>query len=891
MNAEVIKLSLQKKASDFSYEPRYVAYKVKPLHTSIHPIEKPWSMEAVDVAKALDVEPQLGLSHKQVHGRLLQYGANVLRQIKKRNLWSILGAQFKSILVALLAVAVAAALVFGEYVEASAIVAVLLTNALIGFITELKAVRSMEALRDIGATLVTVRRSGEVKSIPASQLVPGDIVMIEGGDVVTADLRLYEASKLQINEASLTGESVPVAKALPAVAGDAPIGERYSMLFKGTVVNHGSGAGIVVATGMNSELGQISRLTQEAEEETTPLERRLNRLGQGLVWVTLAISALVVVSGVTAGTPLFVIIETAVALAVAAVPEGLPIIATIALARGMQRMVRNNAVVNRLSAVETLGSTNVLCTDKTGTLTENRMRVEQWSLAPVTNAQKTALEIGVLCNNASLGDEGGVGDPLEIALLEAGAAAGIEQRSLRTSWPERREEAFDAEMKMMATVHGNEAPYRACVKGAPEAVLARSTLNEQQRQQWIEQSAKLAKQGLRVLAVAEQYLEELDAQVYTQLQFIGLVGLHDPPRQGVQHTVLACQRAGVRLVMVTGDHPATALNISRATGLIDQADPEVILGSELENTEQLEPEQRARLLQAPVFARVSPKQKLDLISFHQSEGSIVAMTGDGVNDAPALRKADIGVAMGARGTAAAKEAADMVLKDDDLSTILIAIAEGRAIFDNIRNFVVYLLSCNISEVLVVALAVIAGTPLPLLPLQILFLNLVTDVFPALALGMGSAAPDVMSRPPRPAKEAVITTQLWYAISTYGVLLSASVLTAFAIALYALELNSTDAVTVSFLTLAFAQLVHVFNIRNSRSGMFVNEVTRNPWIWAAIGICVAILFGALYFSPLAQILSIRPPDPATWWLILSMSIMPWIVAQSCVLIAGLFRTQN
>lgn len=849
----------------------------------------PWASTPTAVLEALRADATTGLSHDEASRRLRTHGSNTLRHIKRRSTWLILLAQFKSLLVVLLVAALIAAAVFGEWVEAGAILAVLLINAMIGFLTELKAARSMEALREMGAAHVAVRRSGDARIVPAANLVPGDIVLLEGGDVVTADLRIVEASKLQANESTLTGESMPTSKSADAVPADASIAERRSMLFKGTVVTRGSGEAVVVATGMDSELGTISRLVEEAKEETTPLEKRLDRLGRGLVWVTLLVAALVAVSGYAAGQPMFLIIETAVALAVAAVPEGLPIIATIALARGMYRMAAHNALVNRLSAVETLGATSVICTDKTGTLTENRMRVKQVVAGEGDDARRRALELCVLCNNAEIeaGELDGVGDPMEVALLAAAAEEGIDRAALLERAPEALEVAFDPDIKMMATVHGGASPYLVAVKGAPEAVMAVSSLSDEQRQRWLAESERLAREGLRVLAVAEGSIAAVTDEVYADVTMVGLVAMFDPPRVGVRDTIETCRRAGVRVVMVTGDHPVTARNIAIATGLVDSTDsaPEVILGKEIEAPAAMTEQGKRRIVDAAIFARVSPKQKLDLIAIHQAAGSIVAMTGDGVNDAPALRKADIGVAMGRRGTAAAREAAAMVLKDDDLSTLEVAIAEGRAIFDNIRNFVVYLLSCNISEVLVVALAAAARLPLPLLPLQILFLNLVTDVFPALALGVGEASDDVMQRPPRPRAEPVIAARHWRIIIVHGVVMTASVLVAFAIALGEFEMSVQSATTVSFLTLAFAQLWHVLNMRQRHSRLFVNEITRNRWVWGALGLCTVILLAATYATPLADVLSIKPPDGRSWGLILGMSLVPLVVGQAVRLVGG------
>ncbi|MEL6761942.1 MAG: HAD-IC family P-type ATPase, partial [Myxococcota bacterium] len=485
----------------------------------------PWSKSPQEVLHWLEVDAETGLDSKTVNVRRERYGLNVLQERPRRSLLSIFFAQFRSLLVALLAAALAAAIFYQEWVEASAIGSVLLVNALIGFLTELRAVRSMEALRTLGKTEARVLRDGRAQAVDAEMLVPGDIVLLEGGDVVSADARLLSASKLQTNESALTGESEPVEKRIDAVAEESPIAERTSQLYRGTVVTRGSATAVVTATGVDSELGQISQLVAETQGESTPLEKRLNRLGRGLVWATLFVAAMVLVLGVLAGEPMFLLVETAIALAVAAVPEGLPILATIALARGMGRMAKQNALVNRLSAVETLGATQILCTDKTGTLTENEMRVVSLEVAPAPDAEQHALEVAVLCNNASLD---GAGDPTEVALLEFAATRNVLRDDLAAESPEQHEVAFDSDVMMMATLNGSHFPYRICVKGAPEPVLAACNLESSAREEWARKSAELADQGLRVLALAEGASATLTDDVYRELDFLGLVAMHDP---------------------------------------------------------------------------------------------------------------------------------------------------------------------------------------------------------------------------------------------------------------------------------------------------------------------------------------------------------------------------
>ncbi|MFB6291701.1 MAG: cation-translocating P-type ATPase [Candidatus Bipolaricaulia bacterium] len=862
-----------------------------------------------ELIESLNSSGREGLSQSEAESRLESHGLNQLRKVERQSFWEILINQFKSLIVLLLVVASGVSVIFGHWVEAVAIFVVILINAAIGFLTELRAVQSMEALRQLGQVKSKVLRDGEVKEVPAEELVPGDVVVLEGGDIVTADLRLLEASKLQVDESALTGESMAADKETGDLDSDLPLAERSNMAFKGTFVTRGSGKGLVVATGMETELGDISSLVEEAEEEATPLEEKLAELGNRLIWVTLAITALVAGVGILAGKDLFLMIETSIALAVAAIPEGLPIVATLALARGMWRMARRNALINRLSAVETLGGTDVIMTDKTGTLTENRMTVSRMAFEPFdfevgedselegegeVTADKAkgtilreALEIGVLCNNASLDEEEGVGDPMEISLLEAGEKFGIRRKELLSKYPEAREVAFDSDTKMMATYHKRDGNFRVAVKGAPEEVISGSNsirteegtveLSEEIRQDLEERNEEMAEEGLRVLALAESEVNSTDGDPYRDLTFLGLVGMLDPPKKEVKESIRLCRRAGIRVVMVTGDQAVTAKNVGTAVGLAEESG-EVIHSRDIKPYEELNKEEKDRLLGGPMFARVSPRQKLDLISLHQENRSVVAMTGDGVNDAPALKKADIGIAMGLRGTQVAQQAADMILKDDSFSTIVSAIEGGRVIFGNIRRFVRYLLSCNISEIMAVAIASFAGLPLPILPLQILFLNLVTDVFPALALGFDEGGSSVMERPPRDSDEPIARSKDWLEVGGYGFVLTVSVLGALGLSLTWLGFEVPRAVSVSFLTLAFAQLWHVFNMREPKSKLFINHITRNPFIWSALGLCTVLLLLVVYVPFFSEILKVYPPGFAGWMTIIGFSVAPVAVGQ-------------
>ncbi len=884
-------------------------------------VERAWSRETSEIIEELGVSPEDGLSQAEVEARREQYGRNQLRENETKSALQIFIEQFKSLIMALLGVAALLSFLFGDLVEGFAVVVVILINAAIGFVTELRAVRSMEALQELSRVDATVRRDGTAQEIAAEELVPGDVVILQGGDVVTADARLIEASKMQVDESALTGESVPVAKRVSPVAEEAPLAERASMAYKGTAVTRGAGEGVIVATGMATELGQISSLVAEAEEEETPLQQRLQQLGRTLIWVTLVVAVVVAISGIVVGKELILMIETAIALAVASIPEGLPIVATVALARGMWRMARRNALINQLSAVETLGATNVILTDKTGTLTENRMTVTRLALpgeeirvtgrgleragefkrgdrtlSPEEDDRlRRALEVGMLCNNASLPSEqveegDAIGDPLEVALLVAGVKAALTRDALLERWPEAREVAFDAEKKMMATYHELEdGRYRVAVKGALEAVIDASDvlfaegggeepLDDERREAWQERNHSLAAQGLRIIALAEKTVDSVEVEPYEQLTFLGLAALLDPPREEVRASIEACQNAGIDVVMVTGDQPATARNVAHAVGLVHDEDAEAIYGQDLKDVSEMDAEEKRGIRQAPIFARVTPKQKLDLIAAHQETGAIVAMTGDGVNDAPALKKADIGVAMGQRGTQVAREAADMILKDDAFSTIVAAVEQGRVIFNNIRRFVVYLLSCNSAEILVVGLASVVNAPLPIRPLQILFLNLVTDVFPALALGVGEGDPHIMEQPPRDPKEPILTRAHWGTIGSYGFIITIAVLSVLGVALRVLELEQERAVTLSFLTLAFAQLWHVFNMRDNDSHIWHNDVVQNLYVWGALALCVGLLLAAVYIPFLAQLLSVTTPDLTGWGLIIGASLVPLLVGQ-------------
>ena len=863
--------------------------------------EPAYALPVEDVPRRHRTSLQAGLTGAEARHRLARVGPNVIATKERASALALLLHQFASPVVYLLAAACALSLYFGDWHEATAVIAVLAVNTGLGFFTELRAARSVEGLRALGTRSARARRDGHVRVLAAEDLVPGDIVLIEGGDAVPADLRLVETSNLGADESTLTGESVPVEKSVDPVAANTRLAERSSMLFRGTLVIRGSGTGVVVATGSGTELGGVSRLVEQAAPDASPLERRLERLSGQMVWVVLAIAVVLAGFGVASGKDLRLMTEASIALAVAAIPEGLPIVATLTLARGMWRMARRNALIERLSAVETLGATTVILTDKTGTLTENRMTVRQLSLpSGETDLTESGsgggpeiarlLRVAVLCNDASLGQGAGQGsgDPMEQALLRAGRTAGLERASLLRDQPLVRKHAFDAGTRMMATVHASGRGYLMAVKGAPEAVLAASRhvddgerdrpLDEVDRDFWRRRVEDLGAKGLRVIACAGRIVDDAGTHPFEDLTFLGLVGLEDPAREGVPEAVAACRDAGIRVVMVTGDHAVTARSIAHAVGIAGP-DGQVMEGGTVS-------EAADGLHGIAVFARVSPAEKLSLVRAYQEKGEIVAMTGDGVNDAPALKQADIGVAMGRRGTDVAREAAAMVLLDDAFPTIVGAIREGRVIFDNIRRFAAYLLACNLSEVMVIGLAVLSALPLPILPLQILYLNVVTDVFPAFALAMGEGRDDILKRPPRDPKEPILGRPQWVRIALHAAVMTAATFAALVVAEFWLALDRASVVTVTFLTLAFAQLWQVFNMRASGSQPFRNEVTRNPWVWAALLLCTVLLVGPAYAPSLGTVLGLVPPDLGMWVLILSASLTPLLLVQLGAMFAGM-----
>ena len=864
-----------------------------------------WHALAPDaVTNLLKVDPKSGLTPAEVDERQVQYGLNALQRIRSRSAWRVLIDQFTSIVIALLAVAAVISWATGDHAEAIAIVIVLVLNAAVGFATEWQAGRALDALRRQSRTLTRVRRDGFETTVDAEQLVPGDVVVLNAGDRVPADARIIEALRLEAEESALTGESTTVEKNVRAVPLQTPLAERHSMLYLGTAVAAGRAEAIVVSTGIATELGKIGRLVATSTKERSPLELQLNQLGRRLVYLVLAIAAIVMVTGWLRHDGLWLMVEVGISLAVAAIPEGLPAVTTLILALGVLRMAQQRAIMRRLPAVETLGSTTVICADKTGTLTENRMTVREYYLSDGRRIEigdrenplesdsllQQAVRIGVLCNEASFHAEATdetrtIGDPTETALLVVADTLVLDVSHERAIHPKVAEQPFHASTKRMTTLHRKtDGAHFAALKGAPAVVLdacadyrdaAGNTipLDEVAFAGFIAANERMANRALRVLALAIKHFatgaEHLsEAALESGFTFVGLVGLIDPPRPSVAEAIRRARVAGIRTVMLTGDQLNTGIAIARELGL-GHEEPTALHARDLIDTE---PRRLADLTRnTDVFARVSPEEKLRIVEALQQAGEVVAVTGDGVNDAPALKRANIGIAMGQRGTEVAKEAADVVLADDNFETILKAVEGGRTIYANITKFVHMMFSHNLGEVLVIFTAIAAGWPLPLLPLQILWMNLVTDVFPALALAVEPASKDIMSRPPRSSQATLLSRPFLVLIGWQAAMLATIALGAY---MWALDVYGPgpQSRTIALFVLVAVQLGHTFNCR-SRTRSALDGIFRNPFLWIAALIVVALQLLAVYLSPLSAVLGTVKLTGTDWIVVSASGLLP------------------
>jgi len=824
-----------------------------------------------------------GLTAQEAAARLQQNGPNELPEAKHRSPATMLFDQFRDPMIVLLLAAALISGVIGELHDAVAIIIIVLLNSLIGFIQEFRAEKALAALKAMAAPWATVIRDQMVKKIPARELVIDDLVLIEAGQIIPADIRLVETAVLKIDESALTGESVPVEKSSqppdPQILAHAALGDMRHMAFKGTIATFGRGTGTVVATGLKTEMGRIATLLTEADELKTPMQRRMARMGRNLAIAALLICAVVFVSGLLRGEELMRMLLTAVSLAVAAVPEALPAVVTISLALGAKQMVRRQALIRKLPAVETLGSVSTICTDKTGTLTMNRMTVECLlddrlrEISPLADLEPdNPLLLNLALNNDVRAENNGglVGDPTETALYMKAKEFGFTKEELLANYPRVAEIPFSSERQAMTTIHRNPTGgYLALVKGGFEAVTAKcvqspATAESEHRQ--------LAASGLRVLAFGMREFKELPTQisaatVETELIFLGLTGSMDPPRPEAAEAVKTCKAAGIRPIMITGDHPLTAKTIAIRIGILDPDTPsEVCSGITLA---AMRPEElAAREQDIQVYARVAPEQKLHLVAALQAKNQAVAMTGDGVNDAPALKQADIGVAMGINGTDVAKEAADMVLLDDNFATIVRAVREGRKIYDNIRKFFRYTLTSNGGEIWTIFLAPFLGLPIPLLPIHILWINLVTDGLPGLALTVEPAEPDIMQRPPRPLNESMFSHGMWQHIIFVGLLMGGLCL---AVQAWALA-TGRHWQTMVFSVLCLSQLGHVMAIRSEKQSIFTLGLFSNPFMLLTVIGSIGLQLATVYVPFLQPVFYTQPLDPTELIVVLAVSTL-------------------
>ena len=841
-----------------------------------------------------------GLSPQEAQARLDKYGPNQLAGAPKKPLWARFLDQMRDpmILVLLAAAALSLASSGGEdWVEAVIILVIVAVNACISISQEDSAEKALEALQKMSAPLAKVVRGGEQVRLETAFLVPGDVIVLEAGDLVPADARILECANLKADESAMTGESVPVDKQADAVLPEGTVlGDRSNMVISSTVITNGRALCVVTATGMDTEVGRIAGMLMGEEDTSTPLQRKLAEISKTLSFVCLAVCAVMFGVGMLYHRPLLEMLMAAVSLAVAAIPEGLPAIVTIVLALGVQRMVKHNAIVKKLPAVETLGCAGVICSDKTGTLTQNRMTVQRvWTAGD--KHRREALTICALCNDTVLSLNGKTaGDPTETALVDAALADGLDKNALERELPRAAELPFDSERKLMSTVHplpGQPGRYRVMVKGAPDVLLSRCThilagaavpLTAALGRDVEAANASMAEQALRVLACGYQDIESLpepsgSAQLETGLTFVGLVGMIDPPRLEVRDAVAQCYAAGIRPVMITGDHKLTAVAIARELDIFRSGDL-AITGEDLDFMPQELLEQDVDKF--AVYARVSPEHKMRIVKAWQKKGMVVAMTGDGVNDAPALKVADIGCAMGVTGTDVAKGAADMILTDDNFATIVKAVEQGRGIYSNIKKAIHYLLSCNIGEIVTLFLATLFNFHQPpLVAVQLLWLNLVTDSLPALALGMEPVEPSVMEEKPRSASEPLFTRRFSIRLAWQGLMVGLLTLAAYWLGEYVLSdptMADATANTMAFATLTFCQLFHAFDVRSERQSIARIGLTSNPAMNKAFLVGMALQLSVLLIPPLMSVFQVCALNPVEWLVVLGLSLTPLAVCE-------------
>ncbi|MBI4176169.1 MAG: cation-translocating P-type ATPase [Candidatus Aenigmarchaeota archaeon] len=887
-----------------------------------------------------------GLSQPEAERRLLQYGFNELQQEKPKSKIRIFIEQFRELLVIILIAAAVISFAVGEFIDAAVIIVIVILDGILGFVQEYRAEKAIEALKKLTSPETIVIRDGKEQKILSKQLVPGDIVALEEGSRVPADLRLIEVVSLKIDESSLTGESFPVEKKPDVFSEDTPLADRKNLAFMSSIVTFGRGKGVVIGTGMHTEIGRIAHLIQSTVDEPTPLQKKLAVFGKHLTYIILGIIAIVIALGILRGNPIIDMFIAGIALAVAAIPEGLPAIVTITLALGLQKLTKRNAIVRKLPAVETLGSVSVICSDKTGTLTKDEMTItriycnsqkilvtgkgyethgsfyQDKKIMDAANDRqlRMLLSYGTLCNNAKLDGSTLIGDPTEGAIVVAASKAGITRELIESQYPRIGEVPFSSERKMMTTVHKSGKSFLVCSKGAPEIMLEKcdriydsgkvQKLTPALTKKMLDLNLEMTGRALRVLAVTYNETPERPKEPEEGLIFLGLVGMIDPPREGVKEEIARCREAGIKAVMITGDHKNTAVAVAKQIGMIQDGSDSVLTGAELEKISE---DELVKMVEdIHVYARVNPEQKVKILSAFKKRNHIVAMTGDGVNDAPALKRADIGVAMGIKGTDVAKEASDMVLADDNFASIVAAVEGGRHIYDNINKFIRYLLTSNTGEVLIIFLGMLLGMPLPLVAIQLLWVNLVTDGLPALALGVDPAGRDIMKRPPRNPKEHILSRDMAIAIVMIAGMMAAGVLWIFYTTLVdqgwtpgtPIFLSGPNqspdwlihaykyALTMSFTAVVVFEMFNVFNHRNLKGTLIA---AGGPLANRKLVLAVLISFGlqliVIYIPALDAIFETVELSLNDWIKILSVSFAALVVFQMKQFITSRKRSKS
>ena len=855
------------------------------------------NMISQEVLKELNVDPNTGLSELEAKSRLEKYGENKLTSQKKKSIWQLFLSQINDVMIYILLGAAIISTFMHEYSDAVVILLVILINALIGVVQESKAEKSLEALKKLSTPKAIVKRDGIIKEIPSEEVVVGDIIILDAGRYLPADLRLIESANLKIDESAFTGESVPAEKDSNITISNenVPIGDMFNMAFMSTLVTYGRGTGVVVNTGMKTEIGKIADLLSKEEDNTTPLQRRLASLGKFLGFGAVGICVLIFIISMFQGRDWFEMLLTAISLAVAAIPEGLPAIVAIVLAMGVQRMIKQNSIVKKLPAVETLGSVNIICSDKTGTLTLNIMTIKKCcinnNLISIDDCKlddddtKLLFEGMILCNDATSKNGTKTGDPTEIALLDAGIKYDLYKEDLISNHSRVDEIPFDSDRKLMTTVNKYDSHFKVFTKGAIDNLLKISTkilingkiidFTQEKKDEILNFSNLMSDEALRVLGLSYKDIQDESISINAlekDLIFVGLMGMIDPPRQEVKPSIALCKQAGITPIMITGDHKNTAFAIASELGIANNIN-QCMTGAEIDTYS--DNEFNDLVSNYKVFARVSPENKVKIVKAFKSHGNIVSMTGDGVNDAPSLKAADIGVAMGITGTDVAKGAADMILTDDNFTTIVAAVEEGRNIYTNIRKSIIFLLSCNLGEIVTLFIAILFNLAPPLLPIHILWVNLITDSFPALSLGVDPKDSSVMKYPPRDPKESLFAEHMGLFLGINGILIGGVTLAAFLLGERLYPGSLVHAQTLAFVVLSFSQLFFSLSMRNRERTLFSIGVFKNKYLLLSIllGICIQLLIIIIPFF--ANVFNVFILSARDWGLVICISLLPFI----------------